>query len=81
MDLLTCVLVLQWLRSAATPATLAISYKASSSMRGCILSRSPRGWPIPPAAPKRATFTAWHVTDAGRSARLARVDDPHNLEL
>ena len=36
---------------------------------------------MPPAAPRRATLTAWQVTAARRSDRLARVDDPLNLVL
>mmetsp|Transcript_14876 Transcript_14876/g.49089 ORF Transcript_14876/g.49089 Transcript_14876/m.49089 type:complete len:207 (+) Transcript_14876:1489-2109(+) len=44
-----------WLTSAATPATLAMSYKRKSRTSGCCLRSRERGWPIPPAAPNTAT--------------------------
>lgn len=57
----TCVFptftgVLQWLRSAATPGVLAMSYSARSVTRRFILSSRLRGCPMPPAAPSTATF-------------------------
>lgn len=56
MHAATFVLVLQWLRSAATPATLAISYSASSVTMRFIFSSRLSGWPMPPAAPSTATL-------------------------
>jgi hypothetical protein len=50
------VWVLQWDKSAATPATFAISYSASSLTMRFIFSKRLSGWPMPPAAPSTATF-------------------------
>jgi hypothetical protein len=58
MDDHTLTVVLQWLRSAATPTVFAISYKESSATSGCIFKSSASGWPIPPAAPNSATLRA-----------------------
>lgn len=54
--------VLQWDRSAATPATLATSYRDSSDTRRFILSSRDRGWPMPPPAPSTVTL----LRDGGR---------------
>ena len=47
-----------WLRSTATPGvTGAMSYSESSEPAGSwVLSRSASAWPMPPAAPRTATF-------------------------
>jgi len=53
----TCTGVLQWLRSTATPLTIgATSNSASSVTHLFILRSSDKGCPMPPAAPKTATF-------------------------
>mmetsp|Transcript_33781 Transcript_33781/g.46777 ORF Transcript_33781/g.46777 Transcript_33781/m.46777 type:complete len:233 (-) Transcript_33781:62-760(-) len=44
-----------WLRSAATPGVFTMSYSLSSEISGLILSSMASGWPIPPAAPSKAT--------------------------
>jgi hypothetical protein len=44
----TTLLVLIWLKSAATPGELTISKRASSSTRGLDLSNNDKGCPIPP---------------------------------
>ena len=69
----TLTFVLQWLRSAATPTVLAISYSASSDTYGCIFSSRASGCPMPPAAPSSATFRPLFasVTYATRLARTA----------
>jgi hypothetical protein len=54
--LLTRAPVSTWLISAATPGVPAISYNDRSVTRGLSFMRRPRGCPIPPAAPKTATF-------------------------
>ncbi len=54
--ILTVAVVSTWLISAATPGVPAISYKERSVTRGLSFMRSPRGCPIPPAAPNTATF-------------------------
>ncbi len=53
---LTVAVVSTWLISAATPGVPAISYKERLVTRGLSFTRSPRGRPIPPAAPNTATF-------------------------
>ena len=53
---LTLHLVSMWLRSAPTPFVFCTSYKDSWSMRGEFLRRSDKGWPMPPLAPRTATF-------------------------
>ena len=70
--------VLQWLRSAATPATLATSYSASSVTMRFILSSRLSGWPMPPPAPRTATLLqgqAWgrEGKEGGRLARRRRA--------
>ena len=47
---LTTLLVLIWLKSAATPGELTISYNESSSTNGLALSNNDNGCPIPPRA-------------------------------
>ncbi len=54
--ILTVAVVSTWLISTATPGVPAISYKERSVTRGLSFMRSPRGCPIPPAAPNTATF-------------------------
>jgi hypothetical protein len=54
-----------WLMSLATPGVPAMSYKDRSVTKGLSFIRSPRGCPIPPAAPSTATL------------RLAVADDMH----
>ena len=46
---------LTWLTSAATPATLAMSYRCRCSTSAVRFRSRLRGWPIPPAAPSTAT--------------------------
>jgi hypothetical protein len=65
----TLIGVLQWLRSAATPATLATSYSASSDTRSFIFSSKLRGWPVSHAAPSRATLAAAAATALRRWRR------------
>ena len=51
-----------WLTSAATPGAPRISYKLSDVTSGLSLRRRERGWPMPPPAPRTATFV-WRAAD------------------
>lgn len=52
----TSLPVSMWLTSAATPGAPRISYKLREVTRGSLLRSKERGCPIPPPAPRTATF-------------------------
>src|SRR5471030_3054040 len=70
-----------WLRSTATPGvTGAMSYKESSEPEGnCVLSRRARAWPIPPAAPRTATFILYSFFNKNLKSAVNSSSYDHNL--
>lgn len=62
-----------YLKSAATPGELTISYKERSVTLVLFLRRRERGWPIPPAAPRTATLE--RLAAEVEKARLAATEE------
>lgn len=78
----TSLAVSTWLTSAATPGAPRISYKLREVTNGSLLSSNDRGWPIPPPAPRTATFV-WRDAEEEKSreegATRARTAERANM--
>ena len=67
--------VLQCPKSAATPGVLTTSKSFRWAISGLDLSKSERGWPIPPAAPRTATVFEGRLEVEEEKARRSRRRD------